>query len=313
MSYWMTHFILEVRKKNGDPYPPNTLHHIIAGLMRHIKQAGRVIDFFKDSSFTQFRASLDAEMKRLQSEGLGSRKRQAEIITEEEENTLWQKGLLGDKTPQTLLDTMVFYCGLYFALRSGKEHRQLRHSPCQIELVENPGERAFLRYSEDISKNHQGGLKGRKMQPKVVFHHENAENKERCFIRLFKRYRSLCPSDAPEHAFYLQPARSPTESCWYSSKPLGHTPLGKTVSRLCQTAGITGYKTNHSLPVYTSVVLRNNLLWRELVIAVWRGFVPIREHQPPNGKLSLTSSTRQTLYYHHHHLIQQTITCNLPL
>ena len=151
MSHWLTHFILEVREKNGDPYPPISLHHIVAGLMLYVRQTGRVIDCFKDGAFSEFRASLDAELKCLQSEGLGSHKHQAEIITEAEEDLLWQKGLLGDSSPQTLLDTMVFSCGLYFALRSGKEHMQLRHTPCQIELVEHPGERAHLRYTENTS------------------------------------------------------------------------------------------------------------------------------------------------------------------
>ncbi len=71
------------------------------------------------------------EMKRLQSLGHGSNKRQAEILSQDEEEALWEKGLLGDATPQTLLDTMVFCNGLYFALRSGQEHR-LR--PCQVQL-----------------------------------------------------------------------------------------------------------------------------------------------------------------------------------
>ena len=82
-------------------------------------------------------------------------KRQAEPITIEEE-LLWEKGLLGDSNPSTLLDTMVFYNGLYFALRSGKEHRQLRLSPCQTEVVEIEGERSYLRYTEDTSKNRLG-------------------------------------------------------------------------------------------------------------------------------------------------------------
>ena len=157
MSHWMTCFILEARKRDGTVYPPNTLHHLVAGVQRRLRQNGHILDIFKDAEFSEFRASLDAEMKRLQGEGVGSQKRQAEIITPAEENRLWEKGLLGERTPQTLLDTMVFYWGLYFALRSGKEHRQLRHTPCQIEVVERPGERAFLRYTEDTSKNHQGG------------------------------------------------------------------------------------------------------------------------------------------------------------
>ena len=59
---------------------------------------------------------LDAEMKRLQSAGVGSKKRQAEVLTEEDEELLWQKGPLYDATPQTLVDTMVYMSGLYFAL-----------------------------------------------------------------------------------------------------------------------------------------------------------------------------------------------------
>ena len=49
--------------------------------------------------------------------------------------------------------------GLYFALHSGDEHRQLRYSLCQIQLVECPHQRSYLQNTEDISKNHQGGLK----------------------------------------------------------------------------------------------------------------------------------------------------------
>ena len=51
-------------------------------------------------------------MKRLQSLGHGSNKRKAEILSQDEEEALWEKGLLGDATPQTLLDTMVFCNGL---------------------------------------------------------------------------------------------------------------------------------------------------------------------------------------------------------
>ncbi len=248
LQHWLTRFILEARKRDGSVYPPNTLHHICSGLMRHLRWTGKPqIDFFKDDEFADFRASLDAEMKRLQSQGIGSKKRQAEVLTEDEEELLWKKGLLGDATPQSLLDTIVFYNGLYFALRSGKEHRQLRRTPCQIELVERPGERPYLKYTEDVSKNHPGGLKGRKVAPKVVTHHANLDKQKRCFVRLFQRYRELCPEDAPPHAFYLQPSRTPTSSCWYSKCPLGHTTLGKTVARLCKSAGIEGYKTNHSL------------------------------------------------------------------
>ena len=50
-------------------------------------------------------------MKRLQKQGVGSVRRQAETLSEDEEDSLWAKGLLGDNNPQSLLDTKVFYIG----------------------------------------------------------------------------------------------------------------------------------------------------------------------------------------------------------
>ena len=95
--------------------------------MRYMRntQPTVTIDFFKDTQFANFRKTLDGEMKSLQKKGIGTRKRQAEILTEAHEELLWEKGLLGDHSPQALLNTIFFMCGLFFALRSGNEHRQL--------------------------------------------------------------------------------------------------------------------------------------------------------------------------------------------
>ena len=159
-------------------------------------------------------------MKRLQSTGIGSKQKQAEPLTRKDVEILWEKKLLGDSTLQSLLDTIVFFNGLYFALRSGKEHRQLRYHPPQIKVVENPGERPYLIYIEDSSKNHLEGIKGRKQKPKVVVQHANVEQPERCFVRL-KLYNSLCPKEHSTECLYLQPLTKPREGCWYSS-PYGH-------------------------------------------------------------------------------------------
>ena len=267
LQHWLVRFILEVRKKDGSEFAPNSLHHVCCGIMRYLRWNGQPsIDFFADAAFAEFRASLDAEMKRLQAAGIGTNKKQAEPLTAEEEETLWQRGLLGDETPQTLLDTIIFMNGLYFALRSGKEHCQLRFTPSQIELVEKPGERPHLIYREDISKNRPGGLKGRKMKPKVVVHHANIENTKRCFVRLYKLYMSLCPADRPPDCFYLLPLQKPSATCWYSNRPLGYHKLGTTVACLCKSAGIKGHKTNHSLRVTAATRLYESGVDEQLVM-----------------------------------------------
>ena len=126
-------FIYEIRKQDSSEFPPNSLHHIVSGIQRFIRWNGKpAIDIFKDGEFAEFRVCLDSEMKRLQRSGLGSQKKKAEPLTIEEE-VLWQKGLLGANNPQALVDSMVVLNGLYFALRSGSEHRQLRsHTPAKF-------------------------------------------------------------------------------------------------------------------------------------------------------------------------------------
>ena len=159
-----------------------------------LKDADRAeVKIFDDPCFQQFRGTLDARMKELRCTGNYQPKRAA-VISEEHERLLWKKNLLGDATPQQLIHTMVFYIGLFFALRSGAEHRNLRFQPSQIQLVEPDNERAYLQYTENVSKSNQGGLASRKKESKQVVHYENVDNPERCLIRLYKLYMSKCPN-----------------------------------------------------------------------------------------------------------------------
>ena len=135
---YISRFILEVRKKDGTEYPPNTLYHIICGLMRHLRQNGMPdVDFFKEKAYADLRTTLDAEIKRLKLLGIGATKRQADVLTEDEEELLWREGVLGYHSPKSLLNTVFFFNGVCFALRSGEEHRQLRwRNRSQIQLFE---------------------------------------------------------------------------------------------------------------------------------------------------------------------------------
>ena len=47
------------------------------------------------------------------------------------------------------------------------------------------------------------------------------------------------------HSTFNQKKTTPTT--WFTNKPVGHHTLRNTRSRLCRTAGISGYKSNHSL------------------------------------------------------------------
>ena len=233
LTLYISRFILEVWKKDGTEYPPNTLYHIVCGLMRHLHQNGMPdVDFFKEKAYTDLRTTLDAEVKRLKLLRIGATKRQAEILTEDEEELLW-RGVLGYHSPKSLLNTVFFFNGVCFALRSGKEHCQLRRrrNRSQIQLVEKTGQRASLIYKKDSSKNNKGGLKGRKIKQREVVHHENTTDTQRCPVRAYRKYISLLPDDCSPDAFYFVPLKKPKPDCWYTTKPLGHNSLDNMVKK----------------------------------------------------------------------------------
>ncbi|CAB4031463.1 zinc finger MYM-type 3-like [Paramuricea clavata] len=113
-------------------------------------------------------------------------RREKEAVTGDEEGLLWSKGLLEDKTAQSLVYTIYFYIGKIFGLRAC-EHRQLRLSNFVIENNK-------ICYRENISKTFHGGLKDLKKKPRIVtrYCHEDEESvHEPCLVQMFKQYISL--------------------------------------------------------------------------------------------------------------------------
>lgn len=69
---------------------------------------------------------------------------------------------------------------------------------------------------------------------------------------MYKEYMSHCPSIRTTNAFYLTPLKKAKGEIWYSSVPIGHNTLSKTISKLCKSADIAGFKTNHSTRLFQS-------------------------------------------------------------
>ena len=174
--------------------------------------------------------------------------------------------LLGSPSPQSLVDTMVFMSALYFALRSGDEHRNLHFS--SVKLVEKEGTTPYLIYTETVSKNNAGGLKHRKVEPKQVKHFANTQCSDHCFVEMYKKYCFHRPKSATNDAFYLAPILNPKGTVWYKNQAIGVNSLANTVKQLCENGGINGYTRQivGSLQLFSSlkVELMNSSSWREL-------------------------------------------------
>lgn len=130
----------------------------------------------------------------------------------EQEEKLWSLNLLGDVSPSVLLSTIVFLIGKNVALRSGREHRNLKFSQLTMEPAsEKEPEKLVYTYIYIYSfgnKNNLGGLKHRTVRRKRVEHYANETCSAPCWVRLYKKYWEECQKSAiANDVFCLGPRR----------------------------------------------------------------------------------------------------------
>lgn len=187
----LSFFVFEVKKQDGSDYPANSLFGLVSSIQHYLKMKGKSFRFFNDECFRKLKNSLDAVMKERSLAGIGAHRKKAEIISVSEENTLWEKGILGDGSGKQLVETLVYLFGLHFALRGGNEHRRLRFTNSQIVPGTDSEGTRFLEYREDVSKTNAGGLAHRKVTSKSTRAFENIEDPKRCIVSLYEKYIRL--------------------------------------------------------------------------------------------------------------------------
>lgn len=269
INYSLSRFVCEIKKKNGNDFPGETLHEIIICIQLFFEQRNQCYKFLSDPEFMQLRNTLDTMMQEKKKAGIGIRRKQAQVIDIDEEKLMWEKNVLGSDSPSKLVNTLVYLIGLNFALRGGQEHRNLRWKNSQLQLMNAKDGKCFLRYTEDVSKNNQGGLKHRKIKPKVVDAYENENDRTRCIVTLFKKYVAHCPPEGSRpDCFYLRPLAKPKGTIWFASQPIGRHKLAKVVEDLCKEAGLGGYRTNHSLRASAATRLYDQHVDEQLITEV---------------------------------------------
>ena len=105
----LMHFILEVRKKDKTRYPPKTLYDIIVMINSYLmKDVGRKMNIMKDIEFVDTRKALNAAMAESADMGLISGQNAAEPISFDDENILFESGILGCTTTKHILNTALY-------------------------------------------------------------------------------------------------------------------------------------------------------------------------------------------------------------
>lgn len=254
----MCKFIIEARQRNGNPYCPKTLLQLATNLQSYaLKENPNSCRFMdsKNPAYKPFHNALNNISKRLLSDGIGATKNQARVVTPDEENKLWEKGTIGTHSPNALLNAIFFYCGMYFCLRGGEEHRELKMSQLVFKDVADPSDSSktirCLEYTEHGSKNRKGLVHQVHLDNKIVRHYSDSSLGERCIVYLTELYCSKVPESAKaKDLFYCKPKTKYTaaDNCWYFDIPIGRNILARKLNEMFEAASLDcDCICNHSL------------------------------------------------------------------
>ena len=156
-QYAMIRFIPEVTKISGDGlYPGRTLYQMCTSIQKYLNINKIGWKLVKGSDFSELQTVLDNVMKERAEANIGMVKKQANVMTYDYENELWESGILGEHNPDILRNTVMFLIGIHCILRAGDEHYYLRRDmpdkPSQIQFCKNyKGQRCMV-YTEDTDQ-----------------------------------------------------------------------------------------------------------------------------------------------------------------
>ena len=240
-------FFAELRKGDGGEYEPESLRTMLASLDRFLREEGRPYSILKDKEFEGCRKVLNGKAIELRENGMGKRKNRSDPLSEQEEEQLWQRRVLGGCNPKSLNHTVFFLISQQFGTRGCQEHHQLRLE--DLKFVCDPtGKTISVEWVEGLTKTRQGGLsKIERRLPQKMF----AQGGDHCPVKFMELLISKRPQKLRKTGpLYLRPLEQPREDVWYSSQPVGVRTIDtymKEMAKLGKLDSTNKKFTNHSI------------------------------------------------------------------
>lgn len=229
-------FYVELRKKDGEEYEPDSLAVMQAALDRHLKSCGRTYSILRDREFHQSRQQLEAKARELREKGYGKKKNASHALNEEDEDHLWKTGQLGKHSAQALININFKNLTEHFGLRGRQEHYSMNVE--DFELITSPDSSArYLCFKENPTKTRQGGLR---VHARVALPKMFATGGERCPVMLFEELRKRRPLHLRNTGpIYLGIISKPKGDVWFSRQRMGEHKIGSIMKTMAAKSGLT--------------------------------------------------------------------------
>ena len=176
-------------------------------------------------------------------------KESEKVVTAEDEKTMWNNGVLGSTTPQSLNYTIFFLLSQNFGTRGCQEHHQINIE--DLKLIYNPssGEALYVEWVEGPTKTRHGGLaKQERCAPQRMF----AIGGDKCPVEIFQKLLNKRPESLKSSGpLYLTPLQDfQGQDVWYSQQRMGINKINSFMKDMAKHSGLSTSKkryTNHSV------------------------------------------------------------------
>ena len=215
---------------------------MLGALDRYFRNSGCSFRIIKNEEFTEWRKVLNGKAIELREMGKGKRKNKADVLTKEEEEIMWSKGVLGDGNLKSLNYTIFYMTSQQFGTRGRQEHHQICIE--DLKFVKNPG----------LTKTRQGGLcKKDRRVPQRMF----AVGGDRCPVHIMKKLISKRPASKKKSGpLYLTPLQNfKDKDVWYTQSPVGINQIDRFMKSMTNLAGLDTTQKN-----FTSHGVRKTLV-----------------------------------------------------
>ena len=159
-------------------------------LDRYLTDQGYTSRILRDKEFVKSRKVLNGKAIELHEMGKGKRPMKADAINEDEEDHLWNSGVLGNNDPVSLNHTMLFLFSLHFGTRGRQEHHQIMIQDLKIVRDSATKDIAYVEWIEGPTKTRKAGLNKR---PRPLTQKLLRTGGPRCPVMFFEKLLSKRP------------------------------------------------------------------------------------------------------------------------
>ena len=220
---------------------------MLAALDRFFQNSGWKYSIAKDRKYIESRKVLNVKATELQEHGKRKWKNRVDPLTEDEEELLWEKDVLGDANPVSLNHTVFYVLSQHFGTRGRQEHHQIPVEGLKLwrmhwlftSFTQITGLKELQRHANE------GWLKKRRV-PRQAY----ATGGIRC--PLLKKLVSKRPENMKiSGPLYLTPLHSfqADREVWYVTILVGVNTINNYMKSMANAVGLDAGKrlTNHSV------------------------------------------------------------------